>query len=57
MLFFDYLVQKQMKVSDLITHRYSPADAPEVYARLVRDRSAEIGLIFDWTQLEKEIDR
>jgi len=37
-----------MRVADLITRRCSPADAAEVYADLVRERSAEIGVIFDW---------
>ncbi len=50
-LFFDYLVQGRMKVSDLITHRYSPVDAPDVYAGLVQDRSSSMGLIFDWSLL------
>ena len=31
-LFFDYVMQGRMRVSDLITHRYSPLDAPQVYA-------------------------
>lgn len=50
-LFFDYLMQGRMGVSDLITHRYSPVDAPEVYAGLMRDRSSAIGVIFDWRLL------
>ena len=47
-LFFDYLVQGRMRVSDLVTRRYSPLDAPEAYAQLVEDRSETIGVIFDW---------
>jgi len=47
-LFFDYLLQDRMRVSDLVTHRHSPLDAPEVYAGLVSDRSSAIGVIFDW---------
>jgi 2-desacetyl-2-hydroxyethyl bacteriochlorophyllide A dehydrogenase len=50
-LFFDYLVQGRMSVADLITHRYSPRDAPEVYAGLMDDRSSMMGVIFDWTVL------
>lgn len=50
-LFFDYLMRGQMNVKDLVTHRYSPLQAPEVYSGLLRDRSAEVGVIFDWTQL------
>lgn len=47
-LFFDYLRQGRMRVADLITHRYSPLDAPQVYANLRQDRSAAMGVIFDW---------
>jgi 2-desacetyl-2-hydroxyethyl bacteriochlorophyllide A dehydrogenase len=50
-LFFDYLRQGRMRVRDLVTHRHSPAQAPEVYAGLLRDRSAAIGVLFDWTGL------
>ncbi len=48
-LFFDYLQQGRMRVSDLVTHRYSPLDAPQVYESLRHDRSAAIGVIFDWS--------
>jgi 2-desacetyl-2-hydroxyethyl bacteriochlorophyllide A dehydrogenase len=48
-LFFDYLLQGRMRVSDLITHRHSPLDAPQVYQGLQRDRLAAIGVIFDWS--------
>jgi threonine dehydrogenase-like Zn-dependent dehydrogenase len=48
-LFFDYLMQGRMRVADLVTHRYSPLDAREVYARLMQDRSFATGVVFDWT--------
>lgn len=50
-LFFAYLQQGRMKVSDLITHRFSPTEALEVYKMLTTDRSAAMGVIFDWTGL------
>lgn len=50
-LFFDYLSNGRMRVSDLTTHRHSPEDAKDVYQNLERDRSAEIGVIFDWSRL------
>jgi threonine dehydrogenase-like Zn-dependent dehydrogenase len=50
-LFFDYVAQGRMRVSDLVTHRFSPREAPQVYDYLVRDRSAAIGVVFDWTAL------
>ncbi len=47
-LFFDYLQQKRMRVADLITHRYPVQKAPQAYEMLTRDRSAAIGVIFEW---------
>ncbi len=51
-LFFTYLRRGQMRVSDLITHRYAPQDAPQAYEMLTTDRSAAMGVIFDWTRVE-----
>ena len=50
-LFFDYLLQKRMRVDDLITQRVSPHRAPEIYTQLQSDRSSVLGIIFDWTNL------
>lgn len=50
-LFFDYLLQRRMNVADLITHRFAPSDAPNVYEMLRQDRSAAVGVIFDWSSL------
>lgn len=47
-LFFDYLRRGRMRVSDLITHRFQPEQAPEVYPMLLRDRSQTLGVLFDW---------
>jgi threonine dehydrogenase-like Zn-dependent dehydrogenase len=50
-LFHDYLSQGRMRVSDLITQRSSPLEAPQVYEGLLQDRSSQIGVIFDWSRL------
>jgi 2-desacetyl-2-hydroxyethyl bacteriochlorophyllide A dehydrogenase len=50
-LFFTYVARKQMRVADLVTHRYHPEQARECYDGLVADRSAAMGVIFDWDQL------
>lgn len=50
-LFFDYLQRGDMRVGDLVTHRYSPADAVQAYEMLRTDRAAAMGVVFDWTQL------
>jgi len=47
-LFFDYLLQGRMRVSDLITHHHGPDDAPGVYAALTQDRFFSMGVILDW---------
>lgn len=48
-LFFEYLRQGRMNVSDLITHPdISPLDAPAVYRWLLEDRSTAMGVTFEW---------
>jgi threonine dehydrogenase-like Zn-dependent dehydrogenase len=49
-LFFHFIETGKMSVKDLITGRYSFQEAPEIYKRLVQDRSKEIGIVLDWTQ-------
>ncbi|MBI3911257.1 MAG: zinc-binding alcohol dehydrogenase [Armatimonadetes bacterium] len=51
-LFFTYLQRGQMRVGDLITHRYDPRQARECYEALVADRTAAMGVVFDWTGME-----
>jgi 2-desacetyl-2-hydroxyethyl bacteriochlorophyllide A dehydrogenase len=50
-LFYTYVLREDMRVTDLITHRYSPADAPEAYRMLREERASAMGVLFDWTQL------
>jgi 2-desacetyl-2-hydroxyethyl bacteriochlorophyllide A dehydrogenase len=50
-IFVDYLQRGKMQVADLITHRYSPLQAAETYLGLLKDRSAALGVIFDWSTL------
>ena len=50
-LFFTYLLRGDMRVSDLVTHRFSPLDAVEAYRVLREERMTAMGVIFDWTQL------
>ena len=47
-LFLQYLARGQIRVSDLITHRFSPEQAPEAYALLQRERETAMGVIFQW---------
>jgi 2-desacetyl-2-hydroxyethyl bacteriochlorophyllide A dehydrogenase len=48
-LFFLLLRTGRMDVDGLISHRFVPEDAPEVYARLQTHRSEYLGVLFDWT--------
>jgi len=50
-LFYTYVLRGEMRVTDLITHRYSPADASETYRMLREERATAMGVLFDWTQL------
>jgi 2-desacetyl-2-hydroxyethyl bacteriochlorophyllide A dehydrogenase len=49
-LFLLYVQRQQMRVADLITHRFAPTKAAEVYASLEQDRGSTVGVIFDWRQ-------
>ncbi|MDR6550230.1 zinc-binding dehydrogenase [Paenibacillus qinlingensis] len=50
-LFINYLLQGRMDVKLLISHRYSPHDAPQAYELLVNNRSSAMGVLFDWKRL------
>ena len=50
-LFYTYLMRGQMRVDDLITGRHAPAEAPAVYAQLLDNRAASLGVLFDWSRL------
>lgn len=50
-LFFTYLQRGQMRVGDLVTHRFSPHEAPQAYQMLQTDRTRAMGVIFDWAQV------
>lgn len=51
-VFFDYVTQGKMNVDDLVTQHASPMEAPEIYTRLLKDRSQALGTIFDWSMLD-----
>lgn len=50
-LFFDYLLRGKMNVAGLVTHRYAADQAPTAYLNLLKDRSAAVGVILDWTKV------
>jgi hypothetical protein len=51
-VYFDCLLAGKMSVAELVTHRYSPLQAPEVYLNLLKDRSTDVGVIFNRSMLD-----
>ncbi|MEZ5190948.1 MAG: zinc-binding alcohol dehydrogenase [Schumannella sp.] len=49
-LFFLLLRTGRMDVDGLVSHRFSPDDAPAVYERLQTHRSEHLGVLFEWTR-------
>ena len=47
-LFLNYVARGQMRVSDLVTHRFKPDQAAEAYAMLEKQRERAMGVIFEW---------
>lgn len=50
-LFFDWISSGRMDVDSLVTHRFLPNQAPDMYAALQADRSQFLGVLLDWTQV------
>jgi 2-desacetyl-2-hydroxyethyl bacteriochlorophyllide A dehydrogenase len=48
-LFFTYLQRGQMRVSDMVTHRFRPEDAASAYELLTHDRASAMGVVFEWS--------
>lgn len=50
-LFYSYLLDGRMKVSDLNTHQFSPVNCQEAYQKLLHTRAGTMGCHFDWSNL------
>ncbi len=50
-LYFRYLKEGRMRVSDLNTHAFSPTEAQTAYQKLLYDRAGTMGCHFDWTRM------
>jgi len=48
-LFLTYVQRNQIRVSDLITHRFPPTRAQDAWNLLTRDRQNAMGVVYDWT--------
>jgi 2-desacetyl-2-hydroxyethyl bacteriochlorophyllide A dehydrogenase len=47
-LFYQYLHRGQMRVADLVSHRFRPAEAAQAYALLQENRASTMGVVFQW---------
>ena len=47
-LFFDMIKTKQVDVKPLVSHRAAYTKAPDLYRRLLEDRSTAMGVIIEW---------
>ncbi len=47
-LFMDLLAQERVNVRDLITHRIPAQSAPDIYPKLLQDRTSYLGVILEW---------
>jgi 2-desacetyl-2-hydroxyethyl bacteriochlorophyllide A dehydrogenase len=50
-LFLQYLADGRMRVSDLNTHAFSPAEAQKAYQTLLYDRTRTMGTHFEWAKI------
>ena len=48
-LFFDLVAEGELDIDPLISHRERYTEAPRLYDMLLRDRSAAMGVVLDWT--------
>ncbi len=49
-LFFDLVADGALQIDGLISHRAHYSEAPRFYEMMLRDRSALMGVILDWTE-------
>jgi 2-desacetyl-2-hydroxyethyl bacteriochlorophyllide A dehydrogenase len=47
-LFFDLVADGELDVKRMISHRVNYEGAPEIYRRLLKDRSQYMGVVIDW---------
>jgi 2-desacetyl-2-hydroxyethyl bacteriochlorophyllide A dehydrogenase len=50
-LFFDYVAERRVEVDSLVSDRVPFTNAPDIYQRLLADRSAAMGVILEWKNL------
>lgn len=50
-LFFTLLLRKQMRVADLVTHRFDAREAPKAFDLLMTRRSEAMGVVLDFQRI------
>jgi 2-desacetyl-2-hydroxyethyl bacteriochlorophyllide A dehydrogenase len=50
-VFFDFIEARRMNMAALVTHRFSPLDAEEVYTSIAVRPDQALGVLFDWSRL------
>ena len=50
MMIFDWVLNGQMKLAPLITHRLAPTQIKQAYEGLLRDSETYVGVALDWSQ-------
>ena len=46
--FFKLIYNKQVDMSEMITHRVSYKEAPQMYQMLLKDRTQAMGVVLEW---------
>lgn len=50
-LFYEFIINKRMKVKNMITKYYSPVYAKKAYEDIIANRYDDIGIAFDWEKI------
>lgn len=50
-IFYDYLMQKRIRVSELMTMEVSPYEMPKLYMQLLTEAAPATGIQIDWSRL------
>lgn len=54
-IFYDYLMQGRIRVSELMTLEVAPEEMPELYRKLAADTTLATGIQIDWEKTENRV--
>lgn len=49
-LLLELIAERKIRLADMLTHRFQPRDAPEVYKRIKSGDPSMLGVLFEWNQ-------